>query len=181
MKPVGLLLIKHPPLCLPADVSFHKAQIRVSPVILLDYVRVLKLKPDELPRWFYRHLFVSSRTLNFAYLFFPYPVVLASLFYTSVSSTPFNETKDKSSMFRQRQIQPLPCALCHGQTMREPLLRFTPLHGGWPVKEVITVRKQWYGGEKNRSSPACNAVTVGCGRKDVIVVCAKHKSKQDHK
>lgn len=132
-KPVGLLSIKHPLLCLPADVSssaFHKARIRVSLVTLLDYAHVLlKLKPNELPRWYYRHLFVGSRTLNFAYLFFPYPLVLASLIYTGVPFTPFNETKDKSSMFIQHQIQPLPCALCHGQTMRGPLLRFTPLHG----------------------------------------------------
>lgn len=56
-----------------------------SPAVLLDYWLVLlKLKPNDHPRWYYWHLFII-RTLNFAYIFFPYPAVLASLPFTQIS------------------------------------------------------------------------------------------------
>lgn len=100
-----------------------------------------------------------------------------------VPFTPFSDTKGESLMFTRHQIQFLSCSRCHGQT-REA---FTEIHSTlWSTTRKISYYGQRVlftvgGGGGNRSSPARNAVTVGCGRKAVIVVCAKHKSKQDHK
>lgn len=136
---------------------------------------LLKGKPNDLPRRHHRHLFIISRAPNFAYIFFPYPVV--SPVYTAVPFTPFSDTKDQSPMFIQQLLAVVPLLWVKQRA-------FAELHSTlWSRSMKISYYSQrvLFTGEKNRSNPACNAVTVGCGRKDVIVVCAKHKSKQDHK
>lgn len=162
------------------SVLFIKLQWEwVPPVVPLDYLLVLlKLKPNALPEWTYWHRNQQNTEFRIGFLSLPCCAASFLFAFTSHLHLLMIQRVNLSCLCNKYSFCHVPFIMGEPESVYRDSLHLMEHDQG---NKLLRSESPVYRAGGNRSSPACHTITVGCGRKDVIVVCAKQKCKEDHK